>query len=54
MAIEQLLLREQTQREAAKLLLFDGEREKVVDFINACHLYISIRMKGSSEEEKIS
>jgi len=34
--------------------LFDGEKEKVVGFINACHLYISIRMKGSKEEEKIS
>jgi len=34
--------------------LFNGEREKVVGFINACRLYISMRMKGSTEEEKIS
>ena len=54
MAIEQLLSRGQTQREAAKPPLFDGEREKVVGFINACRLYISMRMKGSGEEEKIS
>ena len=42
------------QGEAAKSLLFDGEREKVVGFINACCLYISMRMKRSGEEEKIS
>jgi len=54
MAIKQLLSRGQTQGEAAKPLLFDGEREKVVGFINACRLYISMRMKGSGEEEKIS
>ena len=53
MAIEQLLSREQTQGEAAKPPLFDGEREKVVGFINACRLYISMRMKGVGEEEKI-
>ena len=34
--------------------MFDGEREKVVGFINACHLYISMKMKGTGEEEKIS
>ena len=34
--------------------MFDGEREKVVGFINACHLYISMRMKGSGEKGKIS
>jgi len=53
MAIEQLLSRGQTQGEAAKPPLFDGEREKVVGFINACRLYISMRMKGTEEEEKI-
>ena len=53
MAIEQLLSRGQTQGEGAKPPLFDGEREKVVEFINACHLYISMRMKGTGEEEKI-
>jgi len=53
MAIEQLLSREQTQEEAAKPLLLNGEREKVVGFINTCYLYISMRMKGSGEEEKI-
>jgi len=54
MAIEQVLSRGQTQGEAAKPPLFDGEREKVVGFINTCQLYISIRMKGSGEEKKIS
>jgi len=53
MAIEQLLLREQTQGETVKSPLFDGEREKVVGFINACCLYITMRMKGTEEEEKI-
>ena len=53
MAIEQLLLWRQTQGEAAKPPLFDGEREKIVGFINTCHLYISMRMKKSGEEEKI-
>ena len=53
MAIEQLLLWRQTQGEAAKPLLFDGEREKIVGFINTYHLYISMRMKESGEEEKI-
>jgi len=52
-AIEQLLSRGQTQEEAAKPPLFDGEREKVVGFINTCCLYISMRIKGSGEEEKI-
>jgi len=33
--------------------LFDGKREKVVGFINACRLYISMRMKGTGEKEKI-
>jgi len=54
MAIEQLLSREQTQGEAAKPPLFDRERKKVVGFINACRLYINIRIKRSEEEEKIS
>jgi len=54
MAIKQLLSRGQTQGEAAKPPLFDGEREKVVGFINACCLYINMRMKGTGEEEKIS
>jgi len=53
MAIEQLLLKGQTQGETAKPSLFDREREKVVGFINACHLYINMRMKGSNEKEKI-
>jgi len=53
MAIEQLLSRGQTQGEAAKPSLFDGEREKVVGFINACRLYISMRIKTMGEEEKI-
>jgi len=53
MAIEQLLSRGQTQGEAAKPPLFDGEREKVVGFINACRLYIGMRMKRVGEEEKI-
>ena len=54
MAIEQLLSKGQTQGEAAKPPLFDREREKMVGFINAYCLYISIRMKGTGEEEKIS
>jgi len=54
MAIKQLLSRGQTQGEAAKPPLFDGEKEKVVGFINACRLYISMRIKGTGEEEKIS
>jgi len=33
--------------------LFDREREKMVGFINACHLYINMRMKGSREKKKI-
>jgi len=53
MAIEQLLSKGQTQEEAAKPPLFNGEREKVVGFINTCRLYISMRMKGTGEEEKI-
>jgi len=53
MAIEQLLSRGQTQGEVAKPPLFDGEREKVVGFINACCLYISMRMKGTGKKEKI-
>jgi len=47
MVIEQLLLREKTQGKAVKPPLFDGEREKLVGFINVCYLYISMRMKES-------
>jgi len=54
MAIKQLLSRGQAQEETAKPPLFNGEREKVVGFINTCRLYISMRMKGTGEEEKIS
>jgi len=54
MVIEQLLLWGQTQREVAKLPLFNREREKVVGFIDACCLYISMKMKESGEEKKIS
>ena len=54
MAIEQLLSKGQTQGETAKPPLFDGEREKVVGFINACRFYISMRMKRVGEEERIS
>jgi len=43
----------QIQGETVKPPLFNGEREKVVNFINACCLYISMRMKGSREKEKI-
>ena len=32
---------------------YNREREKVVSFINTCHLYISMRMKRSGEKEKI-
>ena len=53
MVIEQLLSKGQIQGEAAKPPFFNGEREKVVGFINACHLYISMRMKEMEEEEKI-
>jgi len=53
-AIEQLLSRGQIQEEVLKLPLFNREKEKVVGFINACYLYISMRMKGSGEERKIS
>ena len=53
MVIEQLLLRGQSQGKAAKPPLFDGEREKVVGFINACCLYIRMRIKESTKEEKI-
>ena len=52
MAIEQLLLRGQTQGEAAKPPLFDGEREKVVGFINACRLYISMRIRGVGKRRR--
>jgi len=54
MAIEQLLSRGQTQGEAAKPLLFNGEKEKMVGFINTYRLYINIRMKRIEEEKKIS
>ena len=37
----------------AKPPLFNREREKIVGFINACHLYISMRMKGNGEKKKI-
>jgi len=47
MAIGQLLLRGQTQGEIVKPPLFDGEKKKMVGFINACCLYISMRIKGS-------
>jgi len=42
------------QKEAVKPPLFDGEKEKVVGLINVYFLYISMRIKRSSKEEKMS
>ena len=39
---------------ATKLPLFEGEREKVVGFINFCHLYINMKIEERTEEQKVT
>jgi len=43
-----------TQPEVTVHPKFNGRREAVVGFINACHLYARARLGGAGNREKIS
>jgi len=53
-AIQRLLQNGAGGIEVAKPPIFEGEREKVVGFINACRLYAGMKLGGWIEGEKIS
>jgi len=52
--LQQQLVNQNTQPEVAVPPKFDGKREAVVGFINACRLYATARLGGAGEREKIS
>ena len=39
--------------EVAKPAIFNGEAEKVGDFIMACRLYLRMKMRGNMVEEQV-
>ena len=39
--------------EVAKPAIFNGEAEKVGEFISACKLYIRMRLRGESVEDQV-
>jgi len=53
--LQQQLVNQNTPRaEVAAPPKFDGNREVVVGFVNACHLYARARLGGVGNKEKIS
>ena len=52
--IQRLLQNRAEGIEAAKPPIFEGEREKVVGFINTCCLYTGMKLGERTEEKKIS
>jgi len=51
---QQLVNQNTPQAEVAAPPKFDGSREAVVGFVNACHLYARARLGGMENKEKIS
>jgi len=51
---QQLVAQNTPKPEVAAPLKFDGTREAVVGFVNACRLYAEARLGGVKEKEKIS
>ena len=52
--LQQQLVNQNTQPEVAVPPKFDGRREAVIGFVNACCLYATARLGGAGEKEKIS
>ena len=53
--LQQQLVNQNTPRaEVAAPPKFDGNREAVIGFVNACHLYAKTRLGGVGNKEKIS
>jgi len=52
--LQQQLVNQNTQPEVAVPPKFDGKREAVVGFVNACCLYTMARLRGTGDREKIS
>jgi len=52
--LQQQLVNQNTQPEIAVPPKFDGRREAIVGFVNACHLYTTARLGGAGKREKIS
>ena len=52
--LHQQLVNQNTQPEVAVPPKFDGRREAVMGFVNACRLYATARLGGTGEKEKIS
>jgi len=52
--LQQQLVNQNTQPEVAVPPKFDGRREAVVGFVNACRLYTRAQLGGVGEKEKIS
>ena len=52
--LQQQLINQNTQPEVTVPPRFDGKREAVVGFVNACRLYATARLGGTGEKEKIS
>ena len=52
--LQQQLVNQNTQPEVAVPPKFDGRREAVIGFINACRLYTMARLGGTGDREKIN
>ena len=51
---QQLIAQNTPKPEVAAPSKFNGSREAVVEFINACHLYTEARLGGVDDKGKIS
>jgi len=51
---QQLIAQNAPKPKVAVLPTFDGSREKVVGFINACHLYARATLEGVDNKRRIS
>ena len=51
---QQLLAQNMPKPQVAVPPTFDGSREKVVGFINACHLYARARLEGVDDRGRIN
>ena len=51
---QQLIAQNTPKLEVAVPPTFDGSREKVVGFVNACHLYTRAKLEGVDDKGRIS
>jgi len=52
--LQQQLVNQNTQPEVAVPPKFNGRREVVIGFVNACHLYATARLGGAGDRKRIS